>query len=256
MTVDALDRAAMHSVVETIAPDAVVHLMTSIPPAIRPRRLAREPTYTNCCVVRARPESKSVRTAHRAPRVAALGRPVWTTCTCWRAGREASATVLGVLRLRTGTSVPVRDTLGAVGVDLFLADLLGDLLLRALGLGAQAHPLLRDGFLAHHRVLLVEHHLVLLLGDLGTVVGGVGVVLGDRLALETDLFVRDRHGLGHVLGDDVLAEPRAAPLAGLRPDVQLLLRAGHGLVGGRAGGVVADRPLLARAPGVVAVGGA
>lgn len=47
MAVDALDRQAMHSAVETVAPDAVVHLMTSIPSAIRPRRLARELAYTN-----------------------------------------------------------------------------------------------------------------------------------------------------------------------------------------------------------------
>ena len=50
-------------------------------------------------------------------------------------------------------------------VDLLLADLLGDLLLLGAGLGAQADPLDRDGFLGHHRALGVQGDFVFFLAD-------------------------------------------------------------------------------------------
>jgi hypothetical protein len=80
---------------------------------------------------------------------------------------------------------------------------------------------------------------VLLLGDVRAVQGVADVRVGDRLPLDPDLLVRDRHGLGDLLLDDVLAQPGPAGLDPLGADPQLLLRAGHRVVGGRAGGVVA-----------------
>ncbi|MEV0291474.1 NAD(P)-dependent oxidoreductase [Kribbella sp. NPDC050820] len=44
---DALDHAAMRRAVRVAAPDAVVHLLTTIPARINPRRLAREFAQTN-----------------------------------------------------------------------------------------------------------------------------------------------------------------------------------------------------------------
>jgi hypothetical protein len=82
---------------------------------------------------------------------------------------------------------------------------------------------------------------VLLLGDGRPVVGGPAVRIGDRLALDGDLLVRDRHGHLLVLGHDVLAQPGPPGLPGLGADVEPLLRAGHGRIGGRAGGVVTPR---------------
>src|SRR3954453_20699779 len=133
-----------------------------------------------------------------------------------------------------------------VGVDLLLADVLGHGRLVGHRLGVQPDPLDRDGLLGDDRLLLVEDDLVLLLADGGPVGRGADVGVRDRLALETDLLVADRDGLRDVLGDDVLARPGAARLAGLRTDLQALLRARHGVVRGRAGGVVADLPGGAR----------
>ena len=47
VAVDGLDRASMRAAVLEAAPEAVVHLMTAIPAAIRPRRMAREFAVTN-----------------------------------------------------------------------------------------------------------------------------------------------------------------------------------------------------------------
>src|SRR5215210_564260 len=146
---------------------------------------------------------------------------------------------------------PLLGPVGPVGLDLLLANLLGDLSVLADLVLREAHALLRHGLLLDHRLLLVEHHLVLLLGD-GRAVGrrsGVGV--GDRLALDADLLALHRNRLGDVLGDHVLAQPDPAGLPPLGVHPQLLLGAGHRVVGGGATHVVALRAGLAlRQPGV------
>ena len=53
---------------------------------------------------------------------------------------------------------------------------------------------------------------MLLLGDRGTVNGVVDVPVGDRLALDANLLALDRDGRLDLLGDDVLAQARAAAL--------------------------------------------
>jgi hypothetical protein len=80
------------------------------------------------------------------------------------------------------------------------------------------------------------------LGDVGPAGGGVEVGVGDRFALDPGLLALHRHRDLLLLGGDVLAQPGPAPLAGLGADGQLLLGAGHGLVAGPAGPVVAGLP--------------
>jgi hypothetical protein len=65
---------------------------------------------------------------------------------------------------RSGSAVEW--AIGPVGLDALLAHLLGDLALLANGLGVQTDALLGDRLLFHDRLLPVEDHLVLLLGDL------------------------------------------------------------------------------------------
>src|SRR4029450_1288131 len=80
---------------------------------------------------------------------------------------------------------------------------------------------------------------------------------GDRPALDPHLLALDRHGDRLLLGDHVLAQPGPTPLPSLGADLELLLGAGHGLVGGRPRGVPADGVVLAvvgRAGGQAAVG--
>ena len=130
---------------------------------------------------------------------------------------------------------------GAFGFDLLLADLLGDRLVVCDGLLAQPHALLGHGALLGHELLLVEHDLVLLLGDgrTGGRVADVGVA--DRLALDAHLLSLHGNGLLDLLGDDVLAQPRASALTLGLTHPQLLFGAGHGVVGVRAAGVAPDR---------------
>src|SRR3954471_23264616 len=128
----------------------------------------------------------------------------------------------------------------ALGLDLLLADVLADGLLVGVDVLVEADALLRDGALLDDRLLGVERDLLLLLGDVRAVERLVGVRVGDRLALDAGLLPLDRGGLRHVLGRDVLAQARAAGLAALRADVQLLLGARHRVVGRRAGRVAAD----------------
>ena len=98
--------------------------------------------------------------------------------------------------------------------DFFLA---GDLLL------GQPDPLDRHRLGGHDRPFGVQGYLVLFLGDLRPVHRLPEVGLGDRLALEADLLVADRHRLGHRLGDHVLAQPGPAGLLGGGADAHPLL---------------------------------
>jgi len=117
--------------------------------------------------------------------------------------------------------------------------LLVDLLLLGDGLLAELDALNRHYFLLDHGPLLGQDDLVLLFADVGTVERLVAVRVGDRLPLHPHLLTTDRHGDVLLLGDDVLAQPGLASLNLFGADLELLLRAGHRLVGGRARGVVA-----------------
>jgi len=127
----------------------------------------------------------------------------------------------------------------AFGLNLFLANLLADLLVFGDTLRGELDPLDRDGFLADDRPLLGQHDLVLLLADVGSSHGLVAVGVGDRLSFHPDLLPADRHGDGLLLGDDVLAQSGPAGLNLLRADLELLLGAGHRLIRRRPRGVVA-----------------
>src|SRR3954451_18095750 len=129
----------------------------------------------------------------------------------------------------------------ALGLDLLLADVLADGLLVGMDVLVEADALLRDGALLDDRLLGVERDLVLLLGDRRAVERLVDVALGDRLALDADLLALHRDRRLDLFGDDVLAQAGAAGLVLGLADDQLLLGARHGVIGGRAGGVVADR---------------
>src|SRR5215218_8633694 len=183
------------------------------------------------------PTSSSIPEAYKGP-AGGVSRPVGVPPgPVWRppTGTDRLAAV--------GVAVAVAG-LVALDLDLLLADLLGDLALVGHGLGVEADPLLGHGPLLHHRLLLAQGDLVLLLGDGRAAGRGIQVGVGDRLALDPDLLAlhRHRHLLG--LGGDVLAQPGPAPLAGLGPDPQLLLGAGHGVVGGRPRGVPAHGAVL------------
>src|SRR3712207_6254878 len=128
----------------------------------------------------------------------------------------------------------------ALGLDPLLADLPAHLGLLGDLIALEADALLGHRALLDDRLLGVERDLVLLLGDVAAGQRGVAVGVRDRLALDPDLLAGDGDGLGDVLGDDVLAQPGPADLLGAGADVEPLLRAGHGVVGRRAGGVVAD----------------
>ena len=107
-----------------------------------------------------------------------------------------------------------------------------------------AHALLRHRALLDDRLLLVEDHLVLLLGDLrrpSSPASTLASVIGSRSTRTSSRS--HRHGLLDLFGDDVLAQAHPAALALRRADAQLLLGAGHRVIGGRAGDVAADRAL-------------
>src|SRR5436309_2455126 len=97
----------------------------------------------------------------------------------------------------------------AFGFDPLLANLLGNLALVGDRVFLQPDALLRRRLLVDDRDLLVQHHLVLLLGDLRPVEGLLPVGLSDRLALDAKLLALNRHGGLHLFGHDVLAQPSA-----------------------------------------------
>src|SRR5215218_3516568 len=201
------------------------------------------------------PTSSSIPEAYKGP-AGGVSRPVGVPPgPVWRppTGTDRLAAV--------GVAVAVAG-LVALDLDLLLADLLGDLALVGHGLGVEADPLLGHGPLLHHRLLLAQGDLVLLLGDGRAAGRGIQVGVGDRLALDPDLLTLHRHGHLLGLGDHGLAQPGPAPLPGLGPDPQLLLGAGHGVVGGRPRGVPAHGAVLdvvvdaVAVPVLVAAGGA
>src|SRR5918998_4012705 len=118
-----------------------------------------------------------------------------------------------------------------VDVDLLAPDLLGDLTLLGHRVLVQAHALLRDGTLLGDDLLLVQHDLVLLLGDGRTVHGVADVGVRDRLALDANLLAADGDRLLDVVRDDVLAQARTPGFALGRADPELLLGARHRVVG-------------------------
>src|SRR5829696_4039823 len=152
-------------------------------------------------------------------------------------------------RLATpATLLPPARPIVVLDLDLLLADLLGHPLLVGYGVLVEPDPLPGHDPLLHHRLLLPQDHLVLFLGELRTGGGGVQVGVGDRLALHPHLFPLDRDGLLDLLGGDVLAQPDPTPLPLGGADPQLLLRAGHGVIGRRPRGVPPNRTTAGRVP--------
>src|SRR4029453_13886510 len=69
---------------------------------------------------------------------------------------------------------------------------------------------------------------------------GVSLIgIRDRLTLKADFLALDRHGGSHIFGGDVLAKTRPSGRSPFRPDVEPLLRTGHGIAARarRSGGV-------------------
>src|SRR5215208_4645665 len=128
----------------------------------------------------------------------------------------------------------------ALGLDALLADLLRDGLLVGLNVLLESHALLRHRALLDDRLLLVQHNLVLFVGDVRAGCCSIDVVVSDRLAFDPRLLAADRDGLLNLLGLDPLAKPRPAGLLACGADADLLLGPRHRVVSGRA-------PALAKA---------
>src|SRR4029453_6563838 len=135
-----------------------------------------------------------------------------------------------------------------VDVDLLPAELLGHPLLAGHGVLVEPDPLLGHDPLLDHRPLLTQDHLMLGLRKLGAGGGGVAVGVGDRLPLHPHPLPLDRNRLLDLLGGHVLSQPPPAPPPLGGADPQLLLRAGHRVIGCRARGVPAHRVPAAGAP--------
>jgi hypothetical protein len=87
-------------------------------------------------------------------------------------------------------TAPLPVSARVVDVDLLLADRLGDLLLAGDRVLGQTHTLFGNDALLNYKLLLVQHDLVLFLGDLRARRRPVAVGVGDRLALEANLLRR------------------------------------------------------------------
>ena len=129
-------------------------------------------------------------------------------------------------------------SLDAGGVDLFLADRLGDVLLLGDRLGGQADFLHPNDLLVHAHLILHQRNLDGVLPD-RRAIGGVARL--QRLPDDPDLIVGHGDGDGLLLGDHILADPRAAGLD--------LLGAGEAVRRqfdgqGRGGGVRFHRPAV------------
>src|SRR5215216_2540523 len=199
-------------------------------PSRPPGGVARSPQQqaaTPLC----RPKTRSPRSASLLPAPTTPGPARWSS------RLPASATL-----------VPPARPLLVLDLDLLLADLLGHPLLVGHGVLVQPDPLPGHDPLLDHRLLLTEDHLMLSLRDRRARGGRVAVGVGDRLTLNPDPLPLDRNGLLDLLGGDVLPQPDPAPLALGGADPQLLLRAGHGVIGPRPRGVSPDRVSAGPAP--------
>src|SRR5215204_6568029 len=136
-------------------------------------------------------------------RYAGASSPAWTRSRA--AARSRSSAEREARRRERGKGLAAGPALRIVDLDLLLADGVRDLLLLDLGVLVEADALLGDGLLFDDGLFLVEDDLVLFLGDGGAVHGVAGVGVGDRLALDADLFAAHGHGLLDLVLDDVLA---------------------------------------------------
>src|SRR5215207_1011919 len=123
------------------------------------------------------------------------------------------------------SAAPLRRALllDALGVDLLLAHLLGDGPLVGDGLLVEPHALLRDCALLGNDLLLVQHDLVLLLGDVGAGRGTVPIAVSDGLPLDAHFLPLHRHAPRDLLGHDILLQPGAPALTLGRANPQLFL---------------------------------
>ncbi|MCY0905525.1 hypothetical protein OS914_11530 [Arthrobacter sp. H14-L1] len=138
-----------------------------------------------------------------------------------------------------------RGPVGAVDVDLLLADFLIQGVLFRDGFLAQTNVFDRDGFLFDDEPFFVEDYLLDALADLGRTCRRFGVFSGDRYPFEANFFALDRYGLGDVFGYDVLAQPDAPGLVLLGSDPQPLFLANRRLCSGPGPGpgkVLSGRP--------------
>jgi hypothetical protein len=99
---------------------------------------------------------------------------------------------------------------------------LGDLALLDLDVLVEAHALLGDRALGGDDLFLVEHDLVLFLGDRRTVERVTPVGVGDRLTLDAHLFASDGNRRCDLILDDVFLEAHAPALALGGADADLL----------------------------------
>jgi hypothetical protein len=105
--------------------------------------------------------------------------------------------------------------------------------------------------LLHYGLLGVQGDLVLFFGDVRTGQRVAAVGVGDGLALEADFLVADRHGLGDLLGDHVLAQPDPARLHLLSADVQPLLGPRHRIIADGPGRALPRNDITIAVPGLL-----
>src|SRR4051794_4328254 len=127
----------------------------------------------------------------------------------------------------------------AFGGDPLLAHLFRHGHLVGDGLGLEAHALLRHDPLLHVDLFLVQHDLVLLARQVGPGHGLAPVGLRDGFGDDPHLLALHRDGPLDLLGLHPLAQARPAALAPAGADLDLFLRARHGVVGVRPARVVA-----------------
>src|SRR5215213_997147 len=159
-------------------------------------------------------------------RVAAAGSAVGRFLACHPCRNPVGDRVAAPERTRAPLHVlrsAVCPIVAEVGLDLFLADILGDRLLLSHSLCTETDPLNRNRLLLHDWALLVKDHLVLLLADVRSRNGSTDILVSDRLALDADLFAADWNCLSDVLGHDVLSQTCPTRFLGTGADVESLL---------------------------------